>query len=117
MESATTSEAERRRRSAKAVLRRIFDGLRPGLRYRLWDGHEGTIGEPDGSWTLVVRDRDAFRAAFSTRNTRVMAEAFVDDRIDVEGDLFAALRFANQIEDQSLGLLDKLGIWLDLREV
>ena len=117
MESETTLDSERSRRSAAGVLRRVFGQVSPGIRYRLWDGTEGTVGRPDGSWTLVVRDRDAFRTAFSGRNSRVMAEAFIDDRIDCEGDLYAALRIANQLESIDLGVLDKLGIWLDLRGV
>jgi len=46
-----------------------------------------------------------------------MAEAFIDNRIDVDGDLFAALRVANQLEELELGWLDKLGIYLDLRRI
>jgi len=117
MEGATDPEAERSRRSAEAVLRRIFGQVAPGLRYRLWDGIEGSIGEPDGTWTLVVRDRESFRTTFASKNSRIMAEAFVDKRVDVEGDLFAALRFGNQLEDLRLGWFDQLGIWLDLRGV
>lgn len=116
MENATSPQAERSRRSAEAVLRRVFEGLEPGVRYRLWDGSEGVIGRPDGTWTLVVRDPSGFRRAFGS-DSRAMAEAFVANDIDVEGDLFAALRLANQLESLEFGLIDKLGIWLDLRGV
>jgi hypothetical protein len=115
MESATSLDSERSRRSAAGVLRRVFGQVTPGIQYRLWDGSEGSIGQPDGSWTLVVRDRESFREAFSGRNSRLMAEAFIDDHVDVEGDLYAALRVANQLESLELGFFDKLGIWLDLR--
>lgn len=114
---ASTSQAERSRRSAEAVLSRVFGRLKPGLRYRLWNLGEGSIGEPDGTWTLVIRDRETFRSTFGSNDTRVMGEAFIDDRIEVEGDLFAALRYANQLEELDLGILDKFGIWLDLRSV
>ncbi|HZR82389.1 MAG TPA: hypothetical protein VFD92_14950 [Candidatus Binatia bacterium] len=114
---ATSSEAERSRRSAGAVLQKIFGRLEPGIRYRLWDGSEGEIGTPDGTWTLVIRDRDAFRETFGSNDTRVLGEAFIDDHIDVEGDLFNALRIANQLEELDLGWMDKIGIWLDLRGV
>jgi len=50
-------------------------------------------------------------------DTKVMAEAFVQKRIDCDGDLFAALRVANQLEDLRLGWVDKLAIFLDLRRV
>ncbi|MEW6271900.1 MAG: hypothetical protein AB1689_21670 [Thermodesulfobacteriota bacterium] len=117
MEATSERAAERSRKGAAGVLRRVFGGVKPGVRYRLWDGSEGEVGEPDGAFTLVIRDRDAFRRAFGSNNTRVMAEAFIDNQIDVDGDLFEALRVANQLEDLELGLFDKLGIYLDLRRV
>jgi len=117
MENGTSLESDRSRSSAAGVLRRVFGRVKPGMRYRLWDGSEGTVGESDGSWTLVIRDRDAFRTAFAAKNSRLIAEAFIEDQIDVEGDLFAALRIANQLEDVELGILDKVGIWLDMRGV
>lgn len=105
------------RESAHSVVERIFGGVRPGIRYRLWDGSEQTIGNPDGTWTLVLRNRERFREAFRTGNTSALAEAFVDNTIDVEGDLFAALRIANQLENLRLGLRDKLKILVELRRV
>ena len=117
MDDSTSSTAEGRRRAARAVLERIFSHVEPGLRYRLWDGSEGVVGQPDGSFTLVVRDPKALREALAAGNTRLLAEAFADNRIDVDGDLFAALRTANQLEEIELGWLDKLGIWLDARQV
>jgi hypothetical protein len=107
MQRDADTDTGKSRRSAESVLARIFRGVRPGLRYRLWDGTEGDVGHPDGSFTLVIRDR----------NTRVMGEAFIDNRIDVDGDLFAALRVANQLEESQLGIFDKLAIFLDLRGV
>jgi hypothetical protein len=117
MEGASETGIEAACRRARAVLRRIFGAVAPGLHYRLWDGSEGDVGHPDGSFTMVVRDRDAFRDAFGSGNTRGMAEAFIDNKIDVEGDLFAALRTANQLEELHLGWRDKLGIYLDLRRI
>lgn len=117
MEGTSEREARQSRSSAGAILRRVFGTTKPGLRYRLWDGSEGSVGDPDGSFTLVIRDRDTFREVFGSTNTRVMAEAFIDNRIDVEGDLFAALRAANQLEDLEFGWLEKLGIFLEMRHV
>jgi len=117
MEGTSERASEQGRRSATAVLRRIFGTVQPGLRYRLWDGSEGDVGRPDGSFTIVIRDRETFRDTFGSSNTRVLAEAFIDNRIDVEGDLFAALRVANQLEDLELGWRDKLGIFADLRRI
>ena len=78
MEGTSETGNEQSRRSARAVLRRIFGAVEPGLGYRLWDGSEGAIGAPDGSFTMVIRDRDTFRETFGTSNTKVLAEAFID---------------------------------------
>jgi hypothetical protein len=117
VEGASETNGNPGRRHADAVLQRVFGTVKPGLRYRLWDGSEGDVGHPDGSFTLLLRDRSAFREVFGATNTHALAEAFIDNRIDVEGDLFAALRIANQLEDLQLGWLDKLGIYLDLRRL
>jgi hypothetical protein len=104
-------------RAAVAVLERIFGRVDPGIRYRLWDGTEGSVGVPDGSFTIVIRDREAFGRAFASKNTQAMAEAFADNRVDVEGDLFACLRIGNQLENSTIGWRDKLAIWRALRQV
>ena len=117
MEGTSERGNEPSRRRASAVLQRIFGAVKPGLRYRLWDDSEGVVGQPDGSFTLVLRDRKTFREIFGSANTRLMAEAFINNQIDVVGDLFAALRVANQLEELRFGWLDKLGIYLSLRGV
>jgi hypothetical protein len=109
--------SERSSAAARSVLERVFGQVQPGLRYRLWDGSEGDIGQPDGSFVLAIRDRETFKQCFSSQNSKVMAEAFVENRIDCDGDLFAALRVANQLEDLRLGWVDKLAIYLDLLSV
>lgn len=104
-------------RAAASVLGRVFRETAPGIRYRLWDGTTGTVGTPDDSFTLVIRDPDTFVTTFSATNTKALAEAFVDNRIDVEGDLFACLRIGNQLEELPLGWRDRFAIWRWLRSV
>lgn len=104
-------------RAAAAVLHRIFSEADPGIQYRLWNGSVGRVGAPDGSFTIVIRDPETFVRAFSTTDTKVLAEAFVENRIDVEGDLFNCLRIGNQLDDTHLGWRDRLAIWRDLRRV
>jgi hypothetical protein len=103
--------------AATSILERIFGSVQPGIRYRLWDGPEGRVGNPDDSFTLVIRDRNAFRRVFGSQNSKLLAEAFVENRLDIEGNLFACLRIANQLENFRLSWVDKLSMWFDLRRV
>ena len=116
-EASEADLSEQSSAAARSVLERIFGKVKPGLRYRLWTAAKATSARPDGSFVLAIRDRETFRDCFSSENTKVMAaEAFVQKRIDCDGDLFAALRVANQLEDLRLGWVDKLAIFLDLRQ-
>lgn len=115
-----TTRAETRTKAAKAavgVLNRVFRDTTPGIQYRLWDGSEGRVGVPDGAFTIVIRDPEVFVRAFSHSDTLALAEAFVENRIDIEGDLFAALRVGHQVDQAEFGWRDKLAIWRALRRV
>jgi hypothetical protein len=117
MDTSQPGEATTGRQHAAAVIERVFRGVQPGIRCRLWDGSEHDVGRPDGAFTLVIRDRDTFRKAFGRAHTGALAQAFVDNRIDIEGDLFAAMRFANGLEDVKLTMRDKIGLLLHLRRI
>ncbi|MFP6665065.1 MAG: hypothetical protein VCC00_12735 [Deltaproteobacteria bacterium] len=103
--------------AAQAVMQRIFASTTPGIRYRLWDGSEADIGKPDGSFTIIIRSPGAFRAAFGAADTKALAEAYADNRVDVDGDLLACLRIANQLEEREFSLAEKLRLFFDLRRV
>jgi len=96
--------------AAELILRRIFGNVPFGFAVRLWDGtriHVGPSGEP---FTLVFHRRETFRALVLRPNTLRFAVAYTDGDLDVEGDFFAAMRLANQIEVIHLGLGDRLAI-------
>jgi len=97
-------------RAARIILTRVFREVPFGFAVRLWNGariHLGSKGEP---FTLVFRSREIFRRLVLRPNTLRFAVAFADGDIDVEGDLFTALRLANRIEALRLGLRDRLAI-------
>lgn len=103
--------------AAHAVLARIFHDVEPGLRYRLWDGSAGEVGRPDGSFTIVIGSAGIFRKAFSGSDTGILAEAYATGEIDIEGDLRACLRIANQLEGRTFTPREKLGLWWNLRRL
>lgn len=95
---------------AEGILRRVFRDVPFGFAVRLWDGeriHLGPSGEP---FTLVFRKRETFRRLVLRPDTLRFALAFADGELDVEGDLFTALRLANRIETLRLGVGDRLAI-------
>ena len=103
------------RAAIAAALGRLIGGLGTGLRVRLWDGSELRLGEGAPAFTLVVRDRDTFRRIFRSTRTHGLAEAFVAGCVDLEGDLFAALRLAGALEGRRLRLVDRLALWRAVR--
>jgi hypothetical protein len=103
--------------AAAAILGRIFRNVPFGFAARLWDGarvHLGASGEP---FTLVFRDRDVFRRLMLRPNTLRFATAYVDGELEVEGDLFAAIRLANRIEELRLSLADRMLILSSLAKL
>jgi cyclopropane-fatty-acyl-phospholipid synthase len=82
-----------------ACLRELLGGYRPrDFAVRLWDG---TIWEPDAGqearFTLVLRHPGALRALLWPPNQLTMAEAYLYDDIDVEGDIEAVFRLADYL--------------------
>jgi cyclopropane-fatty-acyl-phospholipid synthase len=103
--------------AAAAVLARIFRNVPFGFAAKLWDGarvHLGGGGEP---FTLVFRDRETFRRLMLRPNTLRFATAYVDGDLDVEGDLFTAIRLANRIEELRLSLADRMVILSSLAKL
>ena len=94
--------------AAHAVLARIFHDVRPGLRYRLWDGSAGEVGRPDGSFTIVIGSAGIFRKAFSRSDTGILAEAYATGEIDIEGDIRACLRIAAKYRRLALKYSDDI---------
>ena len=105
------SASRDRSSSAEAeVLRRVLGGVSFGFAARLWDGsclHLGGDGEP---FTLVFRSRRSFRKLMLRPNTLGFAVAYVNGELDVEGDLFAAIRLAAHIEALRVGFKDRLAV-------
>jgi cyclopropane-fatty-acyl-phospholipid synthase len=110
------SSAERSQ-AARAILERIFRNVPFGLAARLWDGTQVLLGSERSSFTLVFRSPDAFRRLMLRPNTLRFAEAYVGGDLEIEGDIFTAIRLANRIEALRLGLRDRIAILLALAKL
>ena len=101
--------------AAQSILERLFRNASFGFAARLWDGTRVHLGAPSSeAFTLVFRDPRTFRRLVLRPNTRRFAEAFVEARVDVDGDLFTAVQLAHGIEGLKLGARDRLAILADL---
>lgn len=103
--------------AAAAILRCVFAEARPGIAFRLWEGSEVRVGQPDGSFIVVVHSPGAFLRAFASADTEAIGEEFVAGRIDVEGDLFGPMRIANQLDEHGPSWRNRLWIAWQRRRI
>lgn len=75
-------------------LARTLLGAPLPLSVRCWDGSETVV---DGAPTLVVRNRRALRRLVFAPGELGLARAYVSGDLDVEGDLYAALSFPDDL--------------------
>jgi cyclopropane-fatty-acyl-phospholipid synthase len=75
----------------RALLHEVL-GQEVGLRVRAWDGSEA--GPGDAPATVVLRNRRALRRLAWDPNELGLGRAYVSGDLDVDGDLYAALKLA-----------------------
>ncbi|MGY1723448.1 class I SAM-dependent methyltransferase [Blastococcus sp. SYSU DS0533] len=85
-------------------LARTLLGAPLPLSVRCWDGSESVV---DGAPTLVVRNRRALRRLVFAPGELGLARAYVSGDLDVEGDLYAALSFPDELPSRPDLRLDR----------
>ena len=104
----TEAQAQRSRDVTLRVLAALFGseaGRRVGV--RLWDGTPWPDGEPRPV-TLVLKHPGALRAMFLPGNELGLAEAYLYDDFDIEGDIEAVFGLADALADATSGWRKKL---------
>jgi hypothetical protein len=99
---------------AAEVLRRIFGRVPSGCAFRLWDGTRVDLGLGPPVCTAVLHSPDTFLRLVRDPSPLTFAEAYVEGAIDLDGDLFFAMRIADSMEEIRLSLGDRLRILLAL---
>lgn len=95
-------------RTAERLLgRALRDHPNPRFAIRLWDGRE-IAPSGERAFTLVFEDAATFWRCIATRDPATLAEAYVDGRVSVDGDLDAAVALAYYLGEQQGGWRDKL---------
>ncbi len=88
----------------------------PDVRFRLWDGTFWP-DETTRPATLVLKHPGALRAMFSSGTEIALAESYLADDFDVEGDIEAACGLADHFEHRATGWRDTLSLHLLLRRL
>jgi cyclopropane-fatty-acyl-phospholipid synthase len=100
--------------AAERVIRRLFGRIRGPVAFRLWDGREVLIGAGPPVATAVIHAPETFRRLIGQPTPFAFAEAFIEGALDLEGDLFALMAVADEVEDLRLTARDKWAVLLDL---
>ena len=101
-------------RRAAIVLRRIFDQVPTGFAFRLWDGTIVPLGDGAPLCTVVVHRPETFIRLMRDPTPYNFAEAYAESILDLEGDLFAAMKIADAMEEIRLSFRDRFRLLVDL---
>lgn len=113
--SGEDAQATARERTLR-LLDALFGSDSETVGARLWDG---TLW-PDAAWrraTVVLRHPGALRAMLLPGTELGLAEAYLYDDIDIEGDIEAIFGLANRLAARPLGWREKLRLARELRRL
>lgn len=95
------------------LLEKLFAGHTDRFRVRLWDGTYWPDERPKRA-TLALNHPGALRAMLLSGTEIALAEAYLFDDVDIEGDFLAVFEWAESVAQQISGFTRKLGITRDL---
>jgi cyclopropane-fatty-acyl-phospholipid synthase len=114
MNKAPTITGEGPAAVATHVLDRIFKGpVASNVGVRLWDGTPWPDPAPRRA-TIVLRHPGALRAMFLPGHELGLAEAYLYDDFDIEGDIEAVFGLADALAQSTSGWRNKLAVAADL---
>ena len=97
---------------AAEILHRVFDRVSAGFAFRLWDGTQVDLGAGPRVCTAVIHRPDTFVRLIRDPTPLNFAEAYVEGALDIEGDLFEAMKIADSMEEIRVPLIERLRILL-----
>ncbi len=109
--------ADRHAALAAGLIRRVFRAIQTPLAFRLWDGTAVDVGPTESPFAVVFRSRGVFRRVFRRPTPLRFGEAYIEGELDIEGDMFAAMRAADAIEHVRLPLGTRVTVLVGLLRV
>lgn len=100
-------------KKAVAILHRIFRDHPRDFNLKLWNGHliEWT---PCPKFTLIFNDKSALKKLLLNGDQFTAGELFINQRLDVEGDIFEAVKLGDHLSQLKLGRREKLLLFAQL---
>lgn len=99
---------------AAAILREVFGRIQAPVAFRLWDGSEVRLGGDKPLCAVVIKSAEAFLRLILRPRPYDFAVAYVNSAIDFEGDMFAVMPVAAEVEELRVPLFLKLRLLLSL---
>jgi hypothetical protein len=99
---------------AARILRELFGRIVAPVAFRLWDGREVRLSGDEALSTVVFKSPEVFLDLIRHPTPYHFAEAYVMGRLDFEGDMFAIMPIANQVEAMRVPLHQKARLLLSL---
>ncbi|MGC2459153.1 MAG: cyclopropane-fatty-acyl-phospholipid synthase family protein [Gallionellaceae bacterium] len=95
---------------AKYILNRLFRDFNGGFRICLWDGSEMHLDREPPTFSLTFRSAKAFQELVLSRDPLCLAESYFQGLIDIDGDLYSALRLRHHLTSLQLSLMEKAAL-------
>ena len=103
--------------AASRIIHKLLSRFDGSLALRLWTDVTHSFGQHVGlmapSFTLVLRDPKVLRDLVLKRGPIPLADAYFNGRLDVEGDLYAALGLKNHFQTLDLSGRERAALLLD----
>ena len=102
---------------ALRILNRLLHSFHGSMALRLWNGITHHIGRSSPAFTLVIKDATVLKQLVLNRNPILLAEAYFQNRIDFEGDLYAVLHLKGHFQNLALSLRERCALWIDAMQL
>ncbi|MEP6503216.1 MAG: cyclopropane-fatty-acyl-phospholipid synthase family protein [Betaproteobacteria bacterium] len=99
--------------AATRIIHKLLSPFDGSLALRMWNDVTHYFGHNAPSFTLVLRDPAVLRDLVLKRGPIPLADAYFNGRLDVEGDLYAALGLKRHFQSLSLSGRERMGLLVD----
>lgn len=103
--------------AATRILHRLLKPFDGSIALRLWNDVTHHFGQNAPAFTLVFRDPTVLRDLVLKRGPIPLADAYFHGRLDVEGDLYAALRLKSHFQSLSFSVRERVALLMDVLRI